>query len=373
MIAHADVVIIGGGPVGATLALSLRETELSVVILEAQREAQSDKRTLALSYNSRLILERLGVWQKLARFTPIENVHVSQRGAFGSVQLRAEEIELPALGYTLDYSELRRALASAIAESPIEVVRGAEVVSRESISHYAAARFRFNDLEHVMTANLLAIADGGASETKHDYLERAIVTEVRTESAPATTAFERFRANGTIALLPKPDRWALIWSAPFKTVERLLAASDEDFLREFELYFGERLGRFDEVGPRNSFPLIARVSPAIVGPRMVWLGNAAQTLHPVMAQGLNLGLRDAFALALETAATQKENIGSERMLANYRARRARDRRAAMLITDSLARLFALDASRFATTVGFNALNSFSFARKFFVRRAIFGS
>lgn len=375
MISHAHVLIVGGGPVGSALALSLRDSGLVVVVLEARREFAQDSRTLALSYNSRLVFERLGVWQRLNHVNPIESVQVSQRDAFATVQLRAEEVGLPALGYTVSYGELRRALDSALGESSVQTLSGAQVSRRESVSAYSAAQFALDGREHTMTASLLAIADGGAGATAHDYQERAIVTEVRAGTAPATTAFERFRAAGTIALLPKPDIWALIWSAPSRKADELIAASDGEFLRELEHYFGERLGRFTEVKPRVSFPLVARRLPAPAHNRMVWLGNAAQTLHPVMAQGLNLGLRDAFELGREIASARPDEIGSERMLAKYRARRMRDRRAAMLVTDSVARLFSLDLlpSRFATALGLNALNSFPFAKKFFIRRAIFGS
>ncbi|HET6756427.1 MAG TPA: FAD-dependent monooxygenase [Burkholderiales bacterium] len=376
MIAHAHVLIIGGGPVGSTLALSLRDSGLSVVMLEARREFAQDSRTLALSYNSRLIFEQLGVWQQLKNLNRIESVHVSQRDSFGTVRLRAEEVGLPALGYTLNYGELRRALDSTLAQSAIPILSGAQVLRRESVSAYSAAYFTLHGVEHTMTTNLLAIADGGAggNATAHDYQERAIVTEVRTDTAPAATAFERFRAAGTIALLPKPDSWALIWSAGSRKADELIAASDDEFLRELEQCFSERLGRFTEVKPRASFPLVARAAPATTRNRMVWLGNAAQTLHPVMAQGLNLGLRDAFELGREIARAQPEEIGSEHMLARYRARRMRDRQAAMFATNSVARLFSLDLlpSRFATALGLNALNSLPFAKRFFIRRAIFG-
>jgi 2-octaprenyl-6-methoxyphenol hydroxylase len=377
MLQHAHVLIIGGGPVGSTLALSLRDAGLSVVVLEARREFAHDARTLALSYNSRLIFERLGVWQKLAQFTAIETVHVSQRNAFGAAQLRADEIALPALGYTLNSGDLRRALDAALAQSSIHVLSGAHVSWRESVAQYAAAKFALDGGEHLMTANLLAVADGGAGSdaTTHDYLQSAIVTEVKADTAPAATAFERFRAGGTIALLPRANEWALIWSAPAEKSQRLLSASEADFLRELQHYFGDRLGRFTEVKSRKSFPLISRASPAVSQRRMIWLGNAAQTLHPVMAQGLNLGLRDAFDLGREISRVEPEEIGSERMLAMYRARRARDRSTAMLVTDSVVRLFSLDIlpARVTTALGLNALNSLPFAKEFFIRRAIFGS
>jgi 2-octaprenyl-6-methoxyphenol hydroxylase len=346
------------------------------VVLEAQTQPAQDARTLALSYNSRLIFDRLGVWQKLTQVVAIEKVHVSQRGSFPAANLEASDLGLPALGYTVNFGELRQALESSLAEGSITILKGAEVVQRESVSEKARASFNFDGAQHEATANLIAIADGkaGSDARTHDYGSTAIVTEVRAEIAPGVTAFERFAANGAIALLPKADSWALIWSAPTAHAEELLAASGDVFLRELQQNFGDRLRRFIEVKRRASFPLVSRTTRTVIEPRMVRLGNSAQALHPVMAQGLNLGLRDAFQLGREIAAAHRKDIGSERMLASYRARRARDRSAATAASDFAARLFSFDfaPARLTTALGLATLSALPSAKRLFLHRAIFG-
>lgn len=346
-------------------------------MLEAQTHAAHDARTLALSYNSRLIFEKLGVWQKVARANAIEQVHVSQRSSFGFVILRASDLGLSALGYTLDFGELRNALEDALASTSIAILNGAEVVQRESSSEHASALFNFEGSQHQVSANLVAVADGKAGHDAQfrDYGARAIVTEVRAEIEPEAIAYERFRANGTIALLPKRDSWALIWSASIEHAERLLSASNEVFLSELQRNFGDRLGRFTEVKQRTGFPLASRISHTTSEPHTVRLGNSAQALHPVMAQGLNLGLRDAFELGKEIAATHREDLGSERMLATYRATRARDRSSAITASDFAARLFSFDfvPARWSSAIALNALNSVPSAKRLFLRHAIFGS
>jgi len=377
MPSHADVVIIGGGPVGSTLALSLKDLDLGVVVLEAGRESVRDARTLALSYNSRLILERVGVWQRLARVTAIEEVHVAQRQSFGAARLRSSDLGLPALGYTLGYGDVMQAMQSALAETSAQVYRGAKVLRRERVSRYAVAYFERDGSQHELSTNLVAIADGntGADARRHDYEAQALVAEVHAETGPAATAFERFRAGGTIALLPKTDSWALIWSMKNADAARFASASDDFFLSELQKYFGDRLGRFIEAKPRASYPLVSRLSSTLTEMRTVRLGNSAQALHPVMAQGLNLGLRDAFELGRVISSTQRQDVGSERMLAQYRARRASDRFAAMAATEAVVQFFSFDSQllRLASTLGLSALNTLPFAKRFFLRRAIFGS
>jgi 2-octaprenyl-6-methoxyphenol hydroxylase len=377
MLSHADVVIIGGGPVGSAFALSLRDSGLSVVILEAGAQSARDARTLALSHNSRLILERLGVWDKLTRVNAIENVHVSQRGSFGSATLRASDLGIPALGYTLNFGDLRQALDEAFAQTAITVCKGANVTRRESVSKYAVAYFTAHGKSYEISAQLIALADGntGGDAKKHDYGSQALVTEVVAQLPPATTAYERFRARGTIALLPKRDSWALIWTMKEAHANEMLAAGDKVFLDELQKHFGERLGKFVEVRPRVTYPLVSRTSFSITEIRIARIGNSAQVLHPVMAQGLNLGLRDAFELGREISATSKEDLGSERMLARYRARRTADRFAATVATDAIVNLFSLDVApaRWASSIGLTALNSVPFAKRLFARRAIFGS
>jgi len=364
-----DIAVAGGGPVGCALAAALGRSPLSVARIAGAGPAAD--RPIALSHGSRLILERLRTWDGTPS-TPIQAVHVSQRGAFGRTLMTAREHGLPALGYVASYSAVLAPLAAAAPAMEGSLVEwntqedGAQLLVRSSSG----------DVE--LRARLLVLADGGGSlpaDHAREYGQDALVAEVQPERPHRNVAWERFTPEGPIALLPYGERLALVWSAPAASVSRLLALPDTEFLAALRDAFGTRLGGFVRVGPRSAFPLALRYRSAPLAHHVIVIGNAAQTLHPVAGQGLNLGLRDAWELAELLLATPKDEIGGAKLVGRYFRRRRADRRAGIVVTDSLVRLFSNDQALLgvARGAGLAALDLLPPARRFLARRMMFGA
>ena len=382
MVEAADIVVVGGGPVGAALALALADSGMAPVVLESRDPgaAIADARPLALSYGSRLILERLGAWERLAPATPIDSIHVSQQGGFGRVALAAAEARLPALGYVVDYARLHAALAQALISRVPRIIAGARVTAIMPGHDAATVEFTLGSAAKAITAKLVVVADGGAlrdlARTRNvDYQQSALVATVASELPHRNVAFERFTVGGPLALLPCVDDLALIWTANPGRAQELFELPPSDFLRRLHEHFGDRLGAFTAVGARSVFPLALKFVSDVVLSRTALIGNAAQRLHPVAGQGFNLGLRDARELADEIVNASPEAIGSAGMLAAYRARRRIDRRGGIWFTDSLVRLFSNDIAPLSAARGIALalLGCLPPARDFLVRRMIFGA
>jgi 2-octaprenyl-6-methoxyphenol hydroxylase len=339
-----DVLIRGAGPVGCALAAALRDSPLQVAIAD-RGSASLPFRPIALSYASRLILERLGAWQALA-VTPIDTIHVSERGAFGQARLDAADAGVPSLGYVVDYASLARTLRERVAglispdETPARCVVHAEGASPEA--------------------------------TEKRYAQDAVVGIVDVSPPARHAAFERFTPDGPLALLPFGGRYALVWSAKPARAAALAALPDAAFLAQLAAAAGVRPGRPVACAARSVQPLMLRVNPARAGEREVFIGNAAQTLHPVAGQGLNLGLRDAWELA--EAFRGAADPGDAAVLARYAARRRLDAGATIRVTDFLASAFLGSNKALHTVRGaaLMALDVFPPARRFFARRMIFG-
>ena len=378
-----DVAIIGGGPVGASLALALRDSGLDVRLLEARKpeSASADPRALALAYGSRLLLERLGAWRDLPDVSTIRTIHISQRGAFGRAVLRAEELGVPGLGYVLPYHALHGALQRALETSGIRYLTGAGVTALHSAADGARVSYRHDGAEYALSARLAAVADGGKLlETAHppevtDYGQSAVIAHVTCACPQAATAFERFTAQGPVALLPYMDGYELVWTAPHARAQEMLGWSEAEFLECLHAHFGDRVGSFTSVGPRTCFPLRLRRAPHPTLGHTVRLGNAAQTLHPVAGQGFNMGLRDAWDLAQKILRCDREALGSAEMLASYREARRLDRNAGIRFTDGLVRLFSNDLPglRAGRAAMLSVLDSVPAAKRFVARRMMFGA
>jgi len=298
-------------------------------------------RPIVLSYASRLILERLGVWAALA-VTPLETIHVSQAGGFGRTMLRAADAGVPALGYVTEYSVLMRALR----EASQELLVTQEVPARCTVH-----------------------AEGAAPDAEEKrYAQDALVARVRFEPAAGTTAYERFTREGPLALLPIAGWYALIWSLRPENARNLVSASEKDFLDHLAAAAGGRPGRAVAVEGRAVQPLTLRVRSTRTGERCVYIGNAAQTLHPVAGQGLNLGLRDAWDLA--QIMRDAPDPGAAGILQRFAARRRLDAGATIRITDFLARGFLRPSP--LTSAALTALDLFPAPRRFFARRMMFG-
>ena len=384
-----DVAIAGAGPVGATLALVLADTTLDVVVADTRGpgETRIADRTLALSHGARLIFERLHAWTPLASMpgavTPITAIDVSQAGGFGAVQLTAAEQRVPALGYVVSYRALAHVLDAALARARVDVryesaVRGIE--PGQDSAALRVERVAGTPGESTLRARLAVVADGtaasvpGMSRRRHDYGQVAVVATVTLDRPHGGIAFERFTREGPIALLPRGDGYALIWTRSAADVPALLALRDDAFLASLSEHFGHRFRGFADVSERRAFPLALEVADTITASRTAVIGNAAQALHPIAAQGFNLGLRDAFELGRIIVDSPREAVGSAAMLARYSEVRARDRRTGIAFTHGLVRLFGNDAPwlRVPRGVGMMLLDAMPFAKRTFARTMLYG-
>jgi 2-octaprenyl-6-methoxyphenol hydroxylase len=375
MVREVDVLIAGGGPVGAVLAASLESSGLDIALVDPGDPAAGRLRPIALSHGSRLVLEGVGAFAGLDA-TPIETIHVSQTGGFGRTAMRREELGIPALGYVVDLS----ALAAHLAPFASSVRKRGRIVRWEGGAERATATVATADGDETWSARLVILADGagnaGAGLSQRDYGQAAIAATVRTEEAPRGIAWERFTPRGPLALLPFAQGYALVWTVAGGEAERMLAMDDGAFLGALADTFGGRLGRFLSAGPRTSYPLVLRFQrEPFAAPRVMLAGNAAQTLHPVAGQGLNLGLRDAAELATLVRTTPRGEIGAPAFAARVAAARAADRYATIGLTDSLVRVFSNSnpALAIARGLGLVALDLAPPARRFFARRMIFGA
>lgn len=377
MARHFDVVITGGGPVGLAAVCALEHSGRRTLLIEPPLSAATDPRAIAISYGSRLLLERLGAWSALHSISPITHVHVSQRGGFGRALLSAEENQLPALGYVARYDELHRSLANAASKLTsgwLQREQGWRLTRVESQRDHVS-------IGGDITAGLLIVADGGATRQRLsgatvdeiDFDQAALVASVRARHLPPGLAFERFAPEGPIALLPFEDRMALVWSTAPSRAQALLALPEPEFLAQLHDHFGDRLGRFTQVRGRAVFPLTRR-AVSLQSTRVVLIGNAAQTLHPVAGQGFNLGLRDAWELAQIIARYPVSTGSVAEIIRLFERQRARDRGASVKFTDSLIHLFSNDRDglRLARGAGLGLLDLLPPLRRAFARRLAFG-
>jgi 2-octaprenyl-6-methoxyphenol hydroxylase len=352
-----DVAIVGGGMVGASLAVALQGLDVRVALIEAiPHDAASqpsfDERTTALSNGSRRILDTLGVWAAVAPIaTPIAKIHVSDQGHFGFARIDAAEQRLPALGYVVPNRALGAALWSQLGNrSGLRTFCPAEVSRINAREHSIELNVsQTSGLETSIDARLVIAADGVASAVRgafgvaaevRDYQQTAVITTVLPGRFHEHVAYERFTAAGPLALLPLADgRCTLILTLSPALADAAMAWSDEQFLAEVQRRFGFRLGRFLKVGRRAAYPLsLTRALKTSAG-RCIIVGNAAQGLHPVAGMGFNLGLRDVASLA-ELISERRKELDAGTLSAAYDAWRAADRREIIAFTDGLVRLFS---------------------------------
>ena len=329
-----------------------------------------DPRAIALSHGSRLILERLGVWQKIVA-TPIEHVHVSQQQGFGQTRIEAADYRLPALGHVTRLGLLTSTLLQVATEAGIAVTFGAELRSTAHADDHVAATIRSAGADHQHTTPLLILAEGkpsGAMQRK-DYGQTAIVTEAWSTTAHEGRAFERFTPEGPLALLPLDAGHSIVWCMRDDHAQDLLPLDDAAFLARLNQAATFARRTWTRVAARVAFPLTLLQAPDGGHLREIALGNAAQTLHPVAGQGLNLGLRDAF----ELAEALQSGLSLD-ALAQYRKRRARDRAATIALTDQYVSLFSnqLAPLRVARGAGLTLFNLVPPLRRAIARRMMFG-
>jgi 2-octaprenyl-6-methoxyphenol hydroxylase len=352
-----DVAIVGGGMVGASLALALSGTGREVVLIEGVAPGSAvqpsfDDRSTALGNASRRIFEGLGVWRAMeTEAAAIRTIHVSDAGRFGFARLNAAEQGIDAFGYIIANRSIGAALWAKLTDAKGITLR---VPARPQSVEVNADRVRIaiatgNGPAEALEARLVVAADGAHSRVRaaagigadvEDYDQVAMVANVRADRPHDDTAYERFTSSGPLALLPVRDGgYGVVWSAAPAEAERVLSLSDEQFLRELQARFGWRAGAFTRVGKRASYPLKLTRAATTVATRAVLIGNAAQALHPVAGQGFNLGLRDAAMLAEIVASPQTDDPGSAASLGRFEAWRAGDRSGVIRFTDGLIKLF----------------------------------
>jgi 2-octaprenyl-6-methoxyphenol hydroxylase len=378
-----DVAIIGGGPVGAALALALQGNGLNVVLLEA-RETEintADPRALALSYGTRLLLQRLGAWQSLQNVTGIKVIEVSQKQSEGHTTLRASDLDVPEMGYVLPYTALHAALQQGLKHAEMTSLYGAAVSDLQSSNGNAILTYQYQGRAHTLSARLAVVAEGGKLlEVTHppqitDYGQSGVIAHVTSSDPKQGKAFEHFTPQGPMALLPYLDGYELVLTAAHDKAQQMLNWDDATFLQYLQDHFGDRVGTFTSVGKRSCYPLRLKRAPDITFPHTVLIGNAAQTLHPVAGQGFNMGIRDAWELAQVILDSAPDAIGSAAMCAEYRRSRRVDRNAGIRFTDGLVRLFSNDLPLLdhVRSAALTLLDRIPTAKRFVARRMMFGA
>jgi 2-octaprenyl-6-methoxyphenol hydroxylase len=361
MSADFDIVIVGGGMVGASLACALRNTGLRIAVIEAMplradtHQPSYNERTVALAYGSRRIFEGMGVWSEIERLgaSPIEHIHVSHRGHFGATRLDARQADLPALGYVVENRVLGEALLKVLAHAPnVTWFCPATLEDLHLDVQTCTAHVKQGDMQQQLTARLIIGADGansavrrvlGIAAERTDYEQVAVVATIASGLPHRQTAYERFTDSGPLALLPMRDnRCAMVWSARPEQAQTIMTWDDGEFLVQLQDRFGDRLGRFSLPSARTKYPLARTLVPQNTQTRLVLIGNAAHTVHPVAGQGFNLCLRDVAALAdvMADAIQAREDIGGNAVLARYAEWRKRDTDVVSGFTNGLIRVFS---------------------------------
>lgn len=345
-----DILILGAGLVGSSLACALEGRGYRVALAEASEPRSPppgfDERKLALSAASLNALSALAVLPRLASApSPIQRIHVSRVGDFGSVRLAAREYGRDAFGGVVLARELGAALEARLVElRGLDILRPASVTGLRTDADGVTAQLRREGHDDEIQARLLVAADGtrsfartalGIGVAEHDYRQTLVICSVATERRPDGTAYERFSDQGPVALLPMGGHYGSICGVVSEDAARVLALSDADYAGYLQTRFGWRAGRIQRVGQRSAYPIVRVLADKITSTRSILMGNAAQTIHPIGAQGFNLGLRDALTLA---ELLHGDDPGSGELISSYVAARREDRERTLAFSDGLARL-----------------------------------
>ena len=347
-----DILIIGGGMVGASLVKALATSSLSIALVERhdfsqQLQPSYDDRGIALSYGSQRIYDTLDLWSSFSPYsTAINTIHVSQRGHFGATRLNAQQQQVPALGQVLLARTIGTVLNQSLSnQDNLTLFCPNEVTKVTLADSHITIKLTSNK---VITAKLVIAADGVNSPIRqqldlplntHDYQQTAITANVTTQAPHHGRAFERFTEAGPIAFLPmSQQRASLVWSANNRFAEQLITANDNDFLNQLQTYFGFYLGHITRIGKRSHYPLKLSYLSETVHHRLIFIGNAAHSLHPIAGQGFNLGLRDVAALA-EVLNSSPSDCGHATVLQSYQQWQKPDQQHLVAATDALVKWF----------------------------------
>ena len=380
------IIIVGGGPVGLISAAFMGINGFEVVLLESKPKNfnYQDSKALALSNSSAFILNRLKVWNVLKKnLIDIHEIHVSQKNSFGRTLLRSKDYEEDALGYIVSYSDLMSAIKARIATIPsVKILFNSEAKSLEEVNLKKSIQFQVKNVKKTLPYDLLVLADGGHSNIDGLNIEReekqldhtALVAPVRTDKAHKGRAYERFTSQGPIALLPnKNDTYTLVWTGPENTINALLKLDDHTLLQRLQENFGSRAGTFTKISSRNTFPLRSSRLLNIINPDVILIGNASQVMHPVAGQGLNVGIREAFALSAFIKGLSVKSIESN-IAAEFNQLRHNKAADIMNITDHLATFFSNDlvGVRRLRGLSLTLLDCISPLKKRFVQKMSYG-
>ncbi len=392
-----DVIIVGGGMVGASLACALADTPLRIAVVEArpfdsQRQPSFDARTVALAYGSRQIFEAMGVWHAIEALgvTPIRQIYVSDRGHPGSTHLDAAQQGVDAMGYVVETRILGQVLGQQLARQDNVMLHCPARVREVGFSQaQAAVTIEMDGEIRELTTALVVAADGGDSFLRNnsrietftlDYQQCALISNVAVDRPHCNIAYERFTETGPMALLPSRDAdgndnvFALVWTVQPEQVDEMLNWDEATFLSRLQQRFGDRAGKFVCTSARHVYPLKFLQTREHVRPHLAVIGNAAHTLHPVAGQGFNLGLRDVAVLAqvLVDGLAEGEALGDIRLLRKYAEWRKRDHLQTSLATDSLVRLFSNNflPIAIARNIGLTLLDILPPAKKLLLRHAM---
>ncbi len=367
-----DVAIVGGGMVGSSLALALSSLPLKVALIEPHLQTSPkalgfDARAIALSWSSCRIFNGLGLWKQLKNIaTPIQKIHVSDKGNPGICRLDAKQLNVAAMGQVVELEDVAAIIQNAISESTTDLIQASvsAIETQEDASLLSLDFLQSNQQDNqqntlnkqkqpqTLRARLVVAADGkssvirslsGIKSSDKAYDQVAMISTIQTQLPHNNVAFERFTERGPVAFLPlSNNRISLVWMMQAEEASSIIKTSDEQFIAQLQNSFGQRLGKITRVGERSSYPLSLLTAKQCIGNRLVLVGNAAQSLHPIAGQGFNLGLRDVAALSdmLRKACKETRDPGSQMLLDEYQNWRQNDRDKVVDFTDLIARLFA---------------------------------
>ncbi len=355
-----DIIIIGGGLVGASLVAALKNhTDKKIAVVEAHTfqsayQPSFDDRSMALSYGSRRIWEAIGLWNKLAPWIQaIKNIHVSDRGHFGVTRISHKEEQVEALGYVAENRVIGQLIMDEIASlKHVDWYSPATIESLLQTQDSVCVSFKYKNRKKSLQSKLLVGADGAQSLTRklagldikqEDYQQSAIIANIQTDQPHNSIAYERFTASGPLAFLPMTEnRYSVVWTCHSQEQQSIMALDDNAFISELQKRFGYRAGVIQKTGERFSYPLKYIEVEQLCKGRVVIIGNAAHALHPVSGQGYNLALRDVAELAEMIA--DADDPGHPLLLAEYHAKRRKDIQRVYRITDTMVKVFSNDCA-----------------------------
>lgn len=363
-----QVIIVGGGMVGLSLSLMLAKANIAVKLLEAVKypnyddqnvapyHSSFDARNTALSRRSVQIYQKLGLWDALQQHaTPILQVHITEQGSFGKARLIAEQEKVESFGQVIENAWLGRVLLTQVRQQPlIELIDGVQVTALTQDAEQVHIEAQRGEEILKLESKLLIAADGrdsfcrqaiGVGVDVHDYDQVAIVTTVQTSKPHEQVGFERFSALGPLALLPLPGEYrrSVVWPVKKGTESEWLGdENDQHFLSALQQTYGDRAGKFEKTGKRFSYPLSQVLAHKQAVGRVILMGNAAHTIHPVAGQGFNLCLRDADVLVryLVNQLTASDDIGNPDNLLAYEQARLSDQQRVIKFCDTVVRGFS---------------------------------